>query len=207
VSREATQAASLADEAGRVAEAGGSVIAETIAGSQEIGRTVGANAELVAGLGARSREISAVIQVIRDIADQTNLLALNAAIEAARAGEHGRGFAVVADEVRKLADRTAAATGEIETLITAIGTETQAAVKQMELTSRQATEGSARASEAGASLERIVGSSRDVADRIATINTAIGAVGECSGRTTKATEELHAHAAQLSSVLDRFKIS
>ena len=115
-----------------VTEAGRQVVDRTRGNLVCVAREVGESAALIESLGERSKQISSVVGVIREIAEQTNLLALNAAIEAARAGEQGRGFAVVADEVRKLAERTAASTGEIATTIQAIQTETDTAVLRMQ---------------------------------------------------------------------------
>jgi len=109
----------------------------------------------IKGLGERSLEIGAIIEVINEIATQTNLLALNAAIEAARAGEQGRGFAVVADEVRKLAERAARATKDITSLIKGIQVETSEAVMVMEEGTREVEEGTKLADQAGAALREI----------------------------------------------------
>ncbi|MEM9348535.1 MAG: methyl-accepting chemotaxis protein, partial [Planctomycetota bacterium] len=131
VARKSADAANSANESGRIATEGGDVVEQTITGMKSINDAVTTSAESVQELGKRGEQIGEVITVINDIADQTNLLALNAAIEAARAGEHGRGFAVVADEVRKLADRTTKATEEIAGSIQAIQNETTIAVQKM----------------------------------------------------------------------------
>ena len=133
---ETTRHANLASEAskraGNLAQDGGKVVLETVTGMKKIAEVVKEASETVKALGKSSEMIGEIVQVIDDIADQTNLLALNAAIEAARAGEQGRGFAVVADEVRKLAERTTKATKEISTMINQIQKDTNEAVKYIE---------------------------------------------------------------------------
>ncbi len=134
---------------------GGASVAETIKGMQRIRATVQSTGKKIKGLGERSLEIGAIIEVINEIATQTNLLALNAAIEAARAGEQGRGFAVVADEVRKLAERAARATKDITGLIKGIQVETSEAVTVMEAGTHEVEEGTKLADQAGAALREI----------------------------------------------------
>jgi methyl-accepting chemotaxis protein len=148
----ATQASLKATQA---AVKGGSSVAETIKGMQRIRAAVQTTGKKIKGLGERSLEIGAIIEVINEIATQTNLLALNAAIEAARAGEQGKGFAVVADEVRKLAERAARATKDITSLIKGIQVETSEAVTVMEEGTREVEEGTKLADQAGAALREI----------------------------------------------------
>jgi methyl-accepting chemotaxis protein len=165
-------AASNAETASGKANDGATVVGQSITIMQAIAAQVQHAATAVGNLGARSDEIGEIVGTIEDIADQTNLLALNAAIEAARAGEHGRGFAVVADEVRRLADRTTQATKEIGGMIKAIQRETQAAVKTMEQSVVQVEQGNIHAADSGQSLQEIREIIIDVTEQISQIATA-----------------------------------
>lgn len=145
-----------------IAQDGGKIVEQTVQKMRDIANVVSESAANMEKLGESSTKIGEIISVIDDIADQTNLLALNAAIEAARAGEQGRGFAVVADEVRKLAERTTEATKQIATMIKGIQSETQSAVKVMNIGNKEVTNGIELADKAGKSLNDIVLSSQDV---------------------------------------------
>jgi methyl-accepting chemotaxis protein len=173
---ESNQAMSLAvakaRTAGESAQSGGQVVIQTIEGMNRIADVVQKSAVTVQELGKSSEEIGEIVQVINDIADQTNLLALNAAIEAARAGEQGRGFAVVADEVRKLAERTADATKEIGAMIKRIQRETAGAVSAMKLGTEEVENGKKLADRAGVSLNEIITVSNDVQNIIAQLASA-----------------------------------
>lgn len=168
----AATAAKTAKSSGEKAREGGKIVAETIKGMNSIAEVVKKTAKTVQTLGNSSNQIGEIIQVINDIADQTNLLALNAAIEAARAGEQGRGFAVVADEVRKLAERTTSATKEISAMIKQIQTETDGAVKTMQLATREVESGKGLVDRAGSSLDEIITNSGMVIDIVTQVATA-----------------------------------
>lgn len=157
-----SQAAQTASESEKLAKEGGAVMEQTLGKIRQIAELVNSSALTVESLGKRGTEIGAITSVINDIADQTNLLALNAAIEAARAGEQGRGFAVVADEVRKLAERTAKATKQIEQMIKEMQDETKQSVVMIRRGQTEAHEGIELADKAGTALTQIVNSVHEV---------------------------------------------
>jgi methyl-accepting chemotaxis protein len=165
-------AAAAARSAAQAAKNGGQVVEASLASMRSIANSVSDSATKIAELGKRSDQIGRIVNVIDDIADQTNLLALNAAIEAARAGEQGRGFAVVADEVRKLAERTTKATHEIAEMITAMQAETKRAIDTMQAGTVQVQQGVEQTSQAGASLQEIIAAAEKVGDMVAQIATA-----------------------------------
>jgi len=155
VADNANQAAQISEEAKQVTTTGRDVVYRAMNELERVATDITESAVLIESLGERSKQISSVVGVIREIADQTNLLALNAAIEAARAGEQGRGFAVVADEVRKLAERTSVSTQEIATTVSAILDETGRAVSRMQDLSTNMSGSVGMARQAGDSLETI----------------------------------------------------
>ncbi len=172
VALNAADAATTSRHTQDLTEEGLDKVARTVHSIEALTRNVLSTSEQVRALSSRAQDISTVVEVIRSIAEQTNLLALNAAIEAARAGEQGRGFAVVADEVRALAHRTQQSTREIEQMIGAIQEDSSQAVRAMEQSQQLAGDSSAVAQLANASLEQIAGSIGQINDRNAVIATA-----------------------------------
>ncbi|HAK87800.1 MAG TPA: methyl-accepting chemotaxis protein [Nitrospiraceae bacterium] len=156
----------------KIAQEGEQIVDRSVAEVKAIADTVRESAQLMGSLGERSKQIGEIVSVINDIADQTNLLALNAAIEAARAGEQGRGFAVVADEVRKLAERTAKATSEIGEMIKAIQDEVSRAVHSMEEGTKRVEVGVEFSVKAGDALRNIVNSVNELHSMVQQIASA-----------------------------------
>ncbi|PWB39246.1 MAG: chemotaxis protein [Rhodocyclales bacterium] len=173
VSDSANEARQVTDETGEQSNNGKRVIQDTVAEMKEISRTVAEASETIHAVGENSQKISSIVQVIKDVADQTNLLALNAAIEAARAGEQGRGFAVVADEVRKLAERTAQATTEIGDMINAVQSSAQAAVGTMQQAVARVEGGVEMANRAGESMSGISDGAERVVSAVNEISSAL----------------------------------
>ncbi len=180
-SQNSSAASDAAKNAGDIAREGGKVVSETIEGMIRIAEVVQNTAITVQELGNSSDQIGEIIQVIDDIADQTNLLALNAAIEAARAGEQGRGFAVVADEVRKLAERTTKATKEIASMIKQIQKTTSGAVTSMAEGTKVVENGKVLADKAGQSLTQIIKGAENVVD----ISVQVAAASEEQSSTSE----------------------
>ncbi len=227
-SRNAQSTADAAAENGKLAEEGARVVSETTEKMKKISKVVGDSAATVTRLGDASKEIGEIISVIDGIADQTNLLALNAAIEAARAGEQGKGFAVVADEVRKLAERTTQATKEIEGMIKSIQAETEIAVSSMRSGTKEVNEGivlAERAREAMSSIEERTKVSIDMINQIAAASEEQSATSEEISQNTEsistvstesangvaqiaqAADNLNRMTENLKNLVSRFKLS
>ncbi len=227
VANSASQAANVANTASAEADAGKRVVEENMQAINCLAREVEHAAEVIKELESHSESIGQVLNVIRDIAEQTNLLALNAAIEAARAGEQGRGFAVVADEVRTLANRTHESTREINDMISRLQAGTQNAVQTMMQGQQQAQASVTQAARVGESLERITQGVTEISDmnmQIASaaeeqtavtqeINNNIVNLGQVVNQVTedahvaeKRSEELAALAGQLKAQVSIFKV-
>ncbi len=189
------RAAESSSQASRTAQEGAGVVRNTVDGMARIADKVRNSANVVEQLGTRSEQIGEIVGTIEDIADQTNLLALNAAIEAARAGEQGRGFAVVADEVRALAERTSRATKEIGEMIKNIQSETRQAVSSMEAGVREVEQGTTEAARSGHALEEILEKINEVTMQISQIATA-------AEEQTATTREISNNIQQISDVVE-----
>jgi len=228
VAQNSGKAAGMAQETAQTAKSGRDVVTETITGMQHISDAVTQSASIIAALGKSSDQIGEIVRVIEDIADQTNLLALNAAIEAARAGEQGRGFAVVADEVRKLAERTTKATKEIGDMIRQIQHDTKGAVASMEDGTQKVASGVNLVNKTGEALAKIAEMVTQTSDMIRQIAVAaeeqsvatqhiasdlenVAKVSkESAGGATesaKASHDLSLLASELQSIVGSFKIA
>jgi hemerythrin-like metal-binding protein len=183
IAQNCQMAAEGAERANQAAEHGAEVVTKSISVMHRIAERVQSSAKTVENLGRRSDEIGAIVGTIEDIADQTNLLALNAAIEAARAGEQGRGFAVVADEVRALAERTTKATREIGQMIKAIQQETKTAVTAMEEGVSEVEQGTEEATRSGEAL-------RNIQDEINSLHMQVQQIATAAEEQTATTSEI-----------------
>ncbi len=186
----AQEADRLSLESEHLASSGGKVIMQTASDINDIASTVRQAAGLITGLEDNSRKISGVVAIIKDVADQTNLLALNAAIEAARAGEQGRGFAVVADEVRKLAERSAKSTQEISSTIEAMNSSAARAVLSMNEAVEKVDLGVQRAHETSTSIQQISEGCRSAVETVEEITSAIREQGAATNNIAVQVEKI-----------------
>ncbi len=219
VERNAQHSDGLSEQAGVHAEQGMRAVEKTIEGMIRIKKAVQSSAEVIAALGGHSQEVGSILSVIDEVAEQTNLLALNAAIIAAQAGEHGKAFAVVAEEIRKLAERTATSTKEIGTLIASFQADTARAVEAMKEGSRTVEEGSALSMEAGRSLgdilasaqkssamvREIVRSAKEQSRASQSVAAAVGRVREMVEQINKATSEQTVGAEQIRTAIETMR--
>ncbi len=196
IARNCLYAAGNADKATNQTKDGVRIVQGSSLLMENIAQRVNASSKTVEGLGQRSDQIGAIVNTIEDIADQTNLLALNAAIEAARAGEQGRGFAVVADEVRALAERTTKATKEISAMIRSIQTETQSAVASMSEGVEEVKRGTAETARSAEALEEIL-------SKINELNDQVGQIATAAEEQTATTREITSNIQMITEVVDR----
>ncbi|MDR0528428.1 MAG: methyl-accepting chemotaxis protein [Zoogloeaceae bacterium] len=190
ISDSANDAQNMTQEANGAAARGGEIIRRTTKEMEEIAESVSEASQVIKMLGDESQQISSVVQVIKEVADQTNLLALNAAIEAARAGEAGRGFAVVADEVRKLAERTAQSTGDISSMIGKIQVSSNEAVAKMQRVVEQVEVGKDLAEQAGQCVTAIQEGAEKVSRAVTEISSAMKEQNNASQDIAKHVENI-----------------
>ena len=190
ISEHARTAQQVSVESGSLSEQGGRIVDGTAREMERIADTVNESARIIEQLGKHSEGISAIVNVIKEIADQTNLLALNAAIEAARAGEQGRGFAVVADEVRKLAERTTKSTTEISDMIGAIQQGTKGAVDSMKSGVMRVAEGVTLSRRAGESIAKIQQGTQEVRQSVGDISNAMSEQSLASNEIARGVEHI-----------------
>jgi methyl-accepting chemotaxis protein len=228
IAQNCNTAAESSRQGNGLAAEGAQVVMETVASMNDIAERVKQTATTLEKLGSRSDQIGEIVGTIEDIADQTNLLALNAAIEAARAGEQGRGFAVVADEVRALAERTTKATKEIAKMIKAIQSETKGAIMSMEEGVTEVERGALEAAKSGTALDNIINQINAVAQEINQIATSaeeqtattteitnniqmitevVQMSASCSNDAADAAKELLANAEQLQGLVGQFTLA
>ena len=193
VAKNASYASEMAKGATDIADKGKDTVKKAVDAIMSISDSVRESSNTIGELGRSSQEIGEIVAVINDIADQTNLLALNAAIEAARAGEQGRGFAVVADEVRKLAERSSKATGQIAEKIKAIQVKSEASVESMVKSTKNAEGGVTLAGEAASALDEIVVATQKAMDMIQRIAAATEEQSSASEEISQNMENITAN--------------
>ena len=221
VSSNASESAQVAQRSVQIASNGADVVQRSIQGMDIIREQIQETSKRIKRLGESSQEIGNIVALINDIADQTNILALNAAIQASMAGEAGRGFAVVADEVQRLAERSASATKQIETLVKTIQTDTNEAVISMEQTTSEVVKGASLTKDAGVALGEIQTVSSNLAKLIANISdaaklqsasaghiaTTMNVVQEITSQTTSATFDTARSVSELASMAESLRES
>ena len=221
MSREAAKSAEVAQQSMATAHTGGETVRASIGGMNTIREQIQETAKRIKRLGESSQEIGEIVGLINDIADQTSILALNAAIQASSAGEAGRGFAVVADEVQRLAERAANATRQIENLVKSIQADTNDAVISMEQTTSEVVKGARLAEDAGAALTGIEQVSKELSDLIsgiaaasgqhaggaARISDTMGLIAQFTSRTAESTRQTAQSVGALAVTADKLKES
>jgi len=227
MAEESNKSAEIAQQSVEIAVAGGGTVRRTISGMDNIREQIQETSKRIKRLGESSQEIGNIVELIEDIADQTNILALNAAMQAAMAGESGRGFAVVADEVQRLAERSANATKQIDALVRTIQADTNEAVSSMESSTSEVVNGAKLAEDAGEALQRVEQVSQEIAgvtqtiaarlqqqsqeagsidDTMSVIQGITSQTSEGTEQTTQAIETLAQMSEQLRQTVARFKL-